>query len=636
MRRLWLLLLLPCAAMADWGGVAGAYLRFGASARTLGMGGLDLVLGRGDAAAYGNPALIGLLDARELSFTHVALYEGSSYSVATAALPGQRWGGLGLAVVSLRCDGFEKRGEFDNRYSIKGEEFGSAQTALLAGGGRDLSSWATGTSLGGRIIIAGHSMLDQRAFGFGADFGIEHRMVLPYVHRRLAPLTVAVTVSNVLQPRVRMERDVERFARRVDVAASYAVHPWGALGLQACVAGDASRRFIAGIEAMPRSDLALRLGGNASELTAGVGLAWKGLGIDYGVAWHDEFSLSHRLSLVVARPRRPATEPSSLPLWDASRWVVQHYRDPKAADAAHRLAQAFGGRRASRLYRYVVGQHPATIWAAHGWRWFGDRSYEDRNWKKAETNLVRLLGHPHRDDVAVPATWFRLGDASEHLGHWRTAVEGYELVMRASGEPEDKAESFFRAGAIHFLHLTDYAATVRVYEEAVTRYPTRDLSDAFFRLGRSYAELARWQSCIDRMDVFLARYQTDSRVPAALFWSGRAYYELGLPEEALLRLERVVEGYPQDEIADDAVLYKGHCRRLTGELALARIEYARVVKDFPMGDTAPLAQLSLGIVLQDEGSHDMAIREFQRFIVNYPTHPGRKEAEARLGTLRRE
>jgi len=637
MRHAFLLLLIPTLATADWnGGVPGAYLRFGASARALAMGGLDTVLGHGDGAAYGNPAQVGLLGAQELSFTHVALYEGTSYDAVTAALPGQTWGGLDIAVVSLRCDGFEQRGELDNRNSIPGDEFGTAHTAIMAGWGQDLTQFALGSSVGGRVKLAAHSMLDERAFGFGADLGIEHRMVLPYLRHWLAPLTVSMSVSNLLAPRLQMDQDDEQFARRLDVGASYEVSPFGALGLQACLSGKATRPFVVGVEAWPREELAIRLGVNDTEWTAGLGVRWKWLGFDYGVAWHDEFSSSHRLSLVVARPQRPAVDAEgTITLSDASRWVVQNYRDPEAAHAAHRVAQAVGGGRAARLYRYVVGEHPSTLWAAHGWRWFGDRSYDHRDWGDAEANLLQLLHHPRRDDVAQPVTWFRLGDSCEQLHHWRTAVDGYELVMADQGESEWKEESFFRAGAVYFLHLRDHAAAVRVYEDAVNRYPGRDLADAYYALGRSYAALERWQTCVERMDTFLAGYPDDPRVPSALFWNGRAFYELGFPEEALPRLEQVVEGYPQDDVADDAILFKGHCRRLSGDLALARIEYARVVKDFPSRDAAPLAQLSLGIVLQDEGSRELAAREFERFIANYPTHPGRKEAEERLSALSR-
>lgn len=628
--------LVPALA-ADWnGGIPGGYLRFGASARALGMGGLDAVMGRGDGAAYGNPAQIGFLDDRELCFTHVGLYEGTTYAVATAALPGQRWGGLDFAVVSLRCDGFERRGELDNRYSVRGEEFGTSHTAVMAGWGHDLGTYGLGTAAGARMKLATHAMLDERGVGLGVDAGIEHRMVLPYVHRWVAPLTLGLCVSNLLAPSIRMTDDDERFARRLELGARYDVYPYGSLGIQVRLSGDATRPFAIGVEGWPREELAVRLGGNDTECTAGIGLRWKWLGIDYGVAWHEEFSSSHRLSLVVARPRRLRVDAEGeMVLSDASRWVVQHYRDPEAARAAHRIARATGGGRAARLYRFVVGQHPSSVWAAHGWRWFGDRAYDRRDWNGAEKGFLRLLRHPHRDEAGDPAAWFRLGDASERLSHWRTAVEGYELVMAAPGEPEPKEESFFRAGAVYFIHLEDYAATVRVYEEAVSRYPGHDLADAYFALGRSYAALARWQTCIERMDAFIARYPTDPRVPAALFWSGRAFYELGLPEEALPRLERVVEGYPQDEVADDAILYKGHCRRVSGELAQARIEYARVVKDFPARDAAPLAQLALGIVLQEEGARDLAAREFQRFIANYPGHSALKEAHERLKAVSR-
>ncbi len=633
--RALLVLLLPALAVAEWnGGIPGSYLRFGGSARSMAMGGLDVVLGHGDGAAYGNPAQIGLLARRELCFTHASLFEGTTYTVATAALPSQSWGGLHVAIVSLRCDGFERRGELDNRPSFEGEEFGVSQTAFMVGWGQDFARMALGTSVGARLKVVTHSMLDELAVGVGADVGLEHRLVLPYLHRIAAPLAVGVTVSNLLAPRSTLAHDAETMARRVDLGLSYERAPWGSVGIQACVWGEATRPVVVGIEGWPREELAVRLGANERGMTAGLGVRWRGVGIDYGVAWHDELGTTHRFSLVLGRVRLPKVDPSGeVRVRDAPRWIVQHYRDQEAAPLAHRVAQGTGGGRASRMYRYVVGQHPTTVWAAHGWRWFGDRSYERGDWSGAESSLMRLLRHPQGAEVAEPVTWFRLGDAGERLGHWRTAVDGYERVMAEPEESSWREEAYFRAGAIYFLRLRDYPATVRVYEEAVRRYPSHDLADAYFALGRSWAALQRWQTCLERFDTFLDRFPSDPRVPQALFWSGRALYEMGLPEEAVVRLERVVEGYPQDDVADDAILFKGHCWRLSGELARARLEYARVVKDYPGRDAAPQAQLALAYVLLEEGAVEAAAREFRRFLTNYPTHSSRPEAEGRLREL---
>ncbi len=618
----------------EYGGLPGAYLRFGSSARALGLGGLDVVLGEGSGAAYGNPAQIGFLQDYEFSATHASLYEGSLYHVLTFAAPWTRWGGVSLGVVSLGCGGFEQRGPTDNRYSIKGEEFSDSQTGLLMGWGTEFSRVGYSLSLASRVKLVNHAMLEKSAWGFGADMGLEHRFVFPYVHRYITPLQVGAHFSNLLQPALTLDEESESFPSRLSLGIGYSVGERATAGIEFAPIGSGGRRIRGGIELRPREEIRLRAGMNSAEITGGFGIRWRDIAVDYAVSWHEELSTSHRVSLALRRPSALVVEhDGEIDPRASARWVVQHYTDPEAARLAHLLASSGDEGNAGRYYRFVVGEHLSTQWAAYGWKWFGDRDYSGAKWAGAEANYLRLLGHAHRDVSATDKTWFRLGDASERLEHWANAVQGYELVIASGKTSVLREQSYFRAGAVYFLHLHDYLSTIRIYEGAIGFYPGHDLSDAYFRLGRSYAALERWQSSVERLEIFLDRYQGDPRVPDGLFWLGRGLYELGLPEDALPKLEEVVEGYPRHEVADDAILYKGHCRRLMGSLSMARLEYSRVVKDFPARDSSPLAQLALAMVLEEEGSLEVARREFRRFIANYPNHPRRSEASQHLQAM---
>ena len=622
----------------DDGGLPGAYLRFGSSARSLSMGGVDVAIGGGAESVYGNPAQVGFLDPLELTATHAALYGDAVYDVLTFSKPGHEWGGLLVGIVSLRCGGFEQRGPLDNRYSIAGEEFSNSQTALLAGWGMDLSRQAVSSSVGGRLKLVGQAMLDERAWGFGLDVGVEHRMVLPYAHRWIAPLTLGFRVTNLIQPKIRLHEDSETYPRQVSIGFSYSMRDLALVGGQFCLAGAGGRRIQAGLEMRPRRDLSFRVGANGSELAAGVGFGWRDLSFDYAVAWHADLPASHRVGISWRKSKpQPLDHSGRLLSRAATRWVVQNYRDPEAARIAYLLAsEAEGKRKAGRYFRFVVGEHANTVWAAHGWKWFGDTRYVSTDWSGAEKYYVKLLHHPHRDAAATPETWYRLGISAENQKHWKVAVEGYELVMGSAQPSLWREDAHFKAGEIYYLHLEDYLSTIRVYEDAVLQYQDHDLADAYYRLGRAYAELERWQSSVDRLEVFLARYSLDRRAPMAAFWIGRGLYELGLPEDALPRLEGVVERYPEHDVADDALLYKGHCQRLMGDLATAGLEYSRVVKDYPARESAALAQLALASVLQEEGARELAIREYQRFLANYPDHLRKREALEQLNYLREE
>ena len=624
-----------CSSTAgEYDGLPGAYLRFGSSARSLGMGGVDVVMGTGSSAAYGNPAQLGFLGDMEVSATHAALFEGTRYNVVTAIHPWTPWGGFAVGITNLACGGFEERGPTDNRYSVKGEEFSNSQIGVLAGWAMELSRWGFSTSLAGRGTLVNHSILNQHGMGIGVDFGLEHRMIFPYVHRLLAPAVIGVHVSNLLEPSVKIDQASEKYPLHIHVGLGYSISDIAKIMAQVSAVGDGARLVRTGVEIKPRDEFRLRFGWNDTELSGGVGLFWNAFALDYAVAWHEELSTSHRVSLSWHRHVDVSMNTDGdVDRNTATRWIVQNYDDPESARLAHILAATVDESHAGRYYTFVIGHHPLTEWAAYGLNWFGDDAYISSKWSAAESRYLSLYEHPHRDVSATEQTWFRLGDSAERLEHWNTSVEGYELVIASPRASALKEEAYFRAGGIYYVHLADYLSAIRVYESAIKLYPSHDLADAYYRLGRSYGAMERWQSSVDRLSYFIEQYSMDYRRPDALFWLGRGLYELGLPEDALPKLEEVVEDYPNHAIADDAILYKGHCRRLMGGLSEARLEYSRVVKDYPARDAAPWAQLALAKVLEDEGSLELARREFQRFLANYPDHPGKREAQQHVQSL---
>ena len=101
-----------CFAAED-GGRPGAFLDFGASARSLGMGKTFAGVADDSSAVYWNPAGLAQLKCQELGAMYAALYEQTNYSFASYARPLERHGTIGIAIASLSSGDFKLRDDFN-------------------------------------------------------------------------------------------------------------------------------------------------------------------------------------------------------------------------------------------------------------------------------------------------------------------------------------------------------------------------------------------------------------------------------------------------------------------------------------------------------------------------------------------
>jgi Tfp pilus assembly protein PilF len=108
-------LLLPATAQASLGGRPGELYSFGASARALAMGSAHTAAVSDATALYYNPAGLGLLPGRELSFMRAQLFGDASYDyLAYAQNKKKRAGGWGMELIRVGATGAEGRDEFNN------------------------------------------------------------------------------------------------------------------------------------------------------------------------------------------------------------------------------------------------------------------------------------------------------------------------------------------------------------------------------------------------------------------------------------------------------------------------------------------------------------------------------------------
>ncbi|MBI5595920.1 MAG: tetratricopeptide repeat protein [Elusimicrobia bacterium] len=166
----WLVcMFLAAAAGASQGGRPGEIFQFGANARGLAMGGANTAFANDVTSVYYNPAGLGLLPAREVTFMRATLFGDATYDyLAYAQNKKKRAGGWGLEVIRLGAAAADGRDEFNNKTG----GFAWSETAFgLAHGWRGL--FHPDLSFGLKAKMLNRSLGSSSDRLVGMDLGVQ-------------------------------------------------------------------------------------------------------------------------------------------------------------------------------------------------------------------------------------------------------------------------------------------------------------------------------------------------------------------------------------------------------------------------------------------------------------------------------
>lgn len=273
---------LPLTALALDDGGGRSVFATGAGNRALAMGGAFAAVADDASASIWNPAGLGLVPRKQLEITQTSLF-GLGFNEQYAALVVPHWR-LGVASLTYRrfgVDGIEGRDEGGFLYDDNLED---AEAELAAGFGRVTAGG--NLALGAVVKIQSHRLAGYSDSGLGADLGLWTRpLALLGARGPGRDLSFGLSLRNVVEPEIKLDQDA--VADPLTVRAGLAWRRTLAQGLDLLLAADLERsrdmdsRPHLGAECRLLDALALRAGSSDGTLTAGAGLRWLGLAVDY-------------------------------------------------------------------------------------------------------------------------------------------------------------------------------------------------------------------------------------------------------------------------------------------------------------------------------------------------------------------
>jgi len=285
-----LTLLFPVSSFAvkGTGGQAGAFMSFGAGARSLGMGKAFVALANDATATYWNPAGLSSVVRQEAIFLHAALWMGTAYDFLSYVYPISGVGTIGLSGTRLYLGGFEGRDEYNQITNT----FEDVQSVYGLSIGRKLTDML---SLGANIKYLNHTMGEYISFGnYILDVGIGLK---PGFHGFFEKLSFGLDMQNIFKLDVGEKTSDELpMVMRAGAALKF-FRDHITLSTDFEFAGKRTA-FHIGAEYLPFEYLAIRLGLDPEEFTLGFGVNFQDYGIDYAFATH-ALGGSHRISASV-------------------------------------------------------------------------------------------------------------------------------------------------------------------------------------------------------------------------------------------------------------------------------------------------------------------------------------------------
>jgi len=268
-------------AANETGGRVGEFLSFGAGARPLGMGKAFVAVADDASATYWNPAGLTQIDKPQLTTFYSSLFEDTSYSFISYAHPFNGPDIMGINVVMLNSDNFEKVNSLNQTEGTFSDQDMSIDLCYARRFYQNIS-----VGLGAKYIT--RSLAEDKDTYISSDLGL--------LYAATPSLSIGLSLQNIASAKMKGDSE-DKFAPELRAGIAYRM-----LNDDLLLSMDLSRALLAaqkihvGVEYKLFKDLlVLRIGSDNVELSGGVGLTIDNFSFDYAFA-KQELGDSHRFS----------------------------------------------------------------------------------------------------------------------------------------------------------------------------------------------------------------------------------------------------------------------------------------------------------------------------------------------------
>jgi TolA-binding protein len=280
----------------------------------------------------------------------------------------------------------------------------------------------------------------------------------------------------------------------------------------------------------------------------------------------------------------------------------------------------------------LIDTFPESRWHPEALYRRGGVYFQMQEYDEARASYEQLLsmypGHPR-----VPRTQYGIGDAYFNMGNLDAAVDAYQTVLEAYPNSDvfsDAASSIQYA----FVVQDNPDGAQALIDDIAGRIDDPERSDALrFRVAEATYQSGDTEAAMQQLRQFVRTAATDAYLPEAYFLLGRGYADQRQQQEAQTFFEQLIDSYPDHPRVPEAALRLGEMYEQDEQYSQAVNAYMRA-GDHPEAPTDVVARARYGeaMALLQQGRANDAEQLLRQIVRAQDSE--RLVASARLGLAR--
>ncbi|CAN5290923.1 hypothetical protein BH23VER1_BH23VER1_05340 [soil metagenome] len=195
----------------------------------------------------------------------------------------------------------------------------------------------------------------------------------------------------------------------------------------------------------------------------------------------------------------------------------------------------------------------------------------------------------------VPRVAYLLGQFSQELGDWDSAIASYTTIARDHPEHTLAPDAHYKLGQC-YEEAARFDEALDTYVGLAATYPESPLiASVMIRITDRYYKDEEYLAAAGVGEKFLERFASHQWAPRIAFRVGQCYFKAERFAEAGTSFDDIAKRFPDDEFAPQSLFWAGESYRMASDVPHAFRRYNRCRWDYPESDAAKYARGRLAL-----------------------------------------